>query len=252
MALHPLAFGLLFYALMLLSMVEMFRMTGNSDITSQKATVYVIATVLYGMSILVANHLLPAWSLISILLFLPVFFIVELFRKKPDTIGNVNYSMFFIIYLTVPFSVLNFFFDPGLHGTQSRYFIPLGYFLLVWANDIFAYLTGLVIGRHKLYERISPKKTWEGSLGGLIFSMLMAWGLSFYIQDLNFGEWLGMAVIVVIFGTFGDLSESMIKRKYSVKDSGNLLPGHGGILDRLDAMIFSAPAAFCYLFILFK
>ena len=159
MALHPLAFGLLFYALMLLSMVEMFRMTGNSDITSQKATVYVIATVLYGMSILVANHLLPAWSLISILLFLPVFFIVELFRKKPDTIGNVNYSMFFIIYLTVPFSVLNFFFDPGLHGTQSRYFIPLGYFLLVWANDIFAYLTGLVIGRHKLYERISPKKT---------------------------------------------------------------------------------------------
>ena len=90
MALHPLAFGLLFYALMLLSMVEMFRMTGNSDITSQKATVYVIATVLYGMSILVANHLLPAWSLISILLFLPVFFIVELFRKKPDTIGNVN------------------------------------------------------------------------------------------------------------------------------------------------------------------
>ena len=213
---------------------------------------YIVASVIYGIALCIANKLLAGrWLFVTLLVFM-LFFIVELFRKKDDTAGNIAYSILPVIYIVVPFSSLNFFFNPGLHGTLSRYFIPLGFFLLLWTNDIFAYLTGLAIGRHKLFERLSPKKTWEGTFGGLVFSVLMAWGISFYIQDLSLVEWIVMALIIVIFGTLGDLSESMLKRKFAVKDSGRILPGHGGVLDRFDAMMFSAPAVCCYLFILFS
>jgi phosphatidate cytidylyltransferase len=126
--------------------------------------------------------------------------------------------------------------------------ILLGFLVMVWTNDTFAYLVGRMIGRHKLYEKISPKKTWEGSFGGLIFTLVAAYILSRFYPALTTTEWLIMSLITVVFGIIGDLFESLMKRMYGLKDSGNIIPGHGGVLDRFDAIFFSSPMVFVYLF----
>jgi phosphatidate cytidylyltransferase len=247
---NPLAFGVLFYIVMLLGLSELFKMAGNDSLSVQHELIYSVSSVIYIILLFIARGILPASWLVFLPLLLLLFFVVELFKKKDEPIRDVAFSLLSIIYVTLPFSSLNFFFNPDFQGDGMRYYVLLGYFFLLWAHDIFAYLTGLVIGKHKLFERISPKKTWEGSLGGVVFSLLMAWALSVFIHDLELLEWLGMALIIAVFGTLGDLSESMLKRKYAVKDSGTILPGHGGVLDRFDAMMFSAPAVLCYLLIL--
>ena len=247
---HPLAFGILFYIVMLMGLGELFKMAGNDVLSVQKELALVLSSIIYILMLLISNQTLtPVW-LVTVPLLLLMFFILELFRNREEPVRNVSFSILSIVYVTLPFASLNFFFNSDFKGTDARYYIILGYFLLLWAHDIFAYLTGLAVGKHKLFERISPKKTWEGSLGGVAFSLLLAWGLSFFFHDLDRLEWMGMALVIAVFGTLGDLSESMLKRKYAVKDSGTILPGHGGILDRFDAMMFSAPAVLCYLVIL--
>lgn len=247
---HPLAFGVMFYIVMLLGLNELLRMSVGQSLSVHRGALYFIISLAYLIPMAVAHNLLAAYWLVAIVPLFMTFFILELFRKTPDPLGNISWSILAVIYLAIPFASLNFFYNPDFQGTDSRFYILLGYFLLLWAHDIFAYLTGLFFGRHKLFERISPKKTWEGSIGGLVFSLLMAWGLAYFMHDLTLLEWMGMALVIAVFGTFGDLSESMLKRKYQVKDSGTILPGHGGILDRFDAMMFSAPAVLCYLVII--
>lgn len=140
-----------------------------------------------------------------------------------------------------------------LYGTEQfgawDTFYPLFLFtlILVWSNDTFAYLVGKAIGKHKMIERISPKKTWEGTLGGLVFCMLAGYVLSFFNDQLNPAEWIGLAAITGAASTIGDLVESKMKRRAGIKDTGNLLPGHGGILDRFDAAIMVSPLAVTYL-----
>ena len=124
-------------------------------------------------------------------------------------------------------------------------------FCLIWINDIFAYLTGMAIGRHKLFERISPKKTIEGSLGGLVMTGVFGFLANhFWLHLFDKWEMIGLVVVVVVFGSLGDLCESMMKRQAGVKDSGNVIPGHGGILDRFDATFLAVPAVYCYLTII--
>jgi phosphatidate cytidylyltransferase len=125
----------------------------------------------------------------------------------------------------------------------------VGIFLLIWINDSFAYLVGKSIGRTKLFPSVSPKKTWEGTIGGLVFTMGAAYMMAKYEPILNSLEWLVMATVIVIAGSFGDLVESKLKRSAGVKDSGAILPGHGGMLDRLDSLIFAAPFAYLTLII---
>ena len=247
---EPLAFGVLFYIIMLLGLSELFKMSEKETPSVLKSLVYLLSSIIYALLLLISRDMLGKHWLVVIPLVMLLFLVAELFRKTDDPVRNLSFSILAVVYIALPFASLNFFFNPDLKGTDSRYYVLLGYFFLLWAHDIFAYLTGLAIGRHKLYERISPKKTWEGSLGGVVFSLLMAWALSMFIHDLALTEWMGMALIVAVFGTLGDLSESMLKRKFHVKDSGTILPGHGGILDRFDAMMFSAPAVLCYLVIL--
>jgi phosphatidate cytidylyltransferase len=140
-----------------------------------------------------------------------------------------------------------YFFDPLLHSGPQHYGIVLGFFLLIWLNDTGAYFIGSLIGKHKLFERISPGKTWEGSAGGTLFALLTAWGLSYIFPQIDRTHWLILAIITVVTGTLGDLVESMLKRSLGIKDSGNILPGHGGMLDRFDAVLLSAPFVFVYL-----
>jgi phosphatidate cytidylyltransferase len=173
----------------------------------------------------------------------------ELFSKHEKPIDNISKTLFGIIYVPLPFALLNFFYMPSIAGNEIHPSILLGFFLILWTSDTFAYLSGMAFGKHKLFERISPKKTWEGSIGGLIFGMVMSWVLSIYFNDLSLLQWLSIGLITIVFGTFGDLAESMIKRSMNVKDSGKLLPGHGGLLDRFDAALLAAPAVFIYLVI---
>jgi len=125
-------------------------------------------------------------------------------------------------------------------------YIIIGMFVLIWANDTFAYIVGKTIGKRKLFERISPKKTIEGFIGGMVFSMACAYVLGLYYTFLSPWEWMAFAAILVVFGTLGDLVESKLKRNAGVKDSGTIMPGHGGILDRLDSIIFAIPFLFLY------
>ena len=125
----------------------------------------------------------------------------------------------------------------------------LAIFVFIWVNDTFAFLTGITLGKNKLLERISPKKTIEGFIGGIFFTVLAGVGFSFLFVEYNIYFWIGFALIVSLFATLGDLFESLIKRTYKVKDSGNLIPGHGGILDRIDSLLIVVPAIYVYLLI---
>jgi phosphatidate cytidylyltransferase len=129
-------------------------------------------------------------------------------------------------------------------------YFPLGFLIMLWANDTGAYLSGNFLGRTKLFERHSPKKTWEGFIGGVLISAVAGYIISIYFKDLQWSQWVIMAVLISCFGTLGDLVESMFKRSINVKDSGGILPGHGGLLDRFDGLLLSAPIVYAYLYLI--
>lgn len=172
-------------------------------------------------------------------------FIFQLFSKN-QTFEHSAFSMLGLIYISLPFSLLNFFAIEGEEYFAGKVF---GILFLVWANDTMAYIVGSVIGKNKLFEIISPKKTREGTLGGIAFCIFGGWLVSNYNSDFTSAEWMTIAGIIAVFGTFGDLTESLLKRFAGVKDSGNILPGHGGFLDRFDSFIFAIPFIAAYLFL---
>lgn len=177
------------------------------------------------------------------LVYFLVRFIMQLYDKVERPLEGWAYSFLGQIYVALPFALCNvlyFRFSP---------IILLSLFVFIWVNDTGAYLVGCTIGRHRLYERISPKKSWEGFWGGLILAATVAYVASLYLDILNTWQWIGLALTCSIFGTWGDLCESLVKRSLNVKDSGNILPGHGGWLDRFDSVLLAVPAAILYLFI---
>ena len=188
--------------------------------------------------------------------FMLLFLIAALFQKEEATaFRDAAYSFTGVLWIAVPFSLLNFFplighnAVSGPHQPSVGQWILLAYFITVWANDTFAYCVGSLIGRHKFFERISPKKTWEGTLGGAVLTLVLAclYTRLFARVPLSAQQWMGLALIVVVLGSLGDLVESFFKRRMNVKDSGNILPGHGGILDRFDSALMSLPFVLLYL-----
>ena len=181
--------------------------------------------------------------------------VAELYLKAKDPISNWAYTMLPQMYIALPFSMLNVLAFPQA-GAYS-FVLPLSVFVFLWMNDSGAYLCGSLLGRHKLFPRISPAKSWEGSIGGGILVVGVA-VLIWYLLEMYFpGEskmnalhWAGLGVTVTVFGTWGDLVESLFKRTLGIKDSGNVLPGHGGMLDRFDSSLLAIPAAVVYLFTL--
>ena len=161
--------------------------------------------------------------------------------------------MFSQLYVALPFALLNvlaFQTIPTETVSQYLFIFPLSIFIFNWMNDTGAYCTGVLFGKHPLFKRISPKKSWEGSIGGAVFCMAAAFALAHFFPIYSTGEWIGLSLTVVVFGTWGDLTESLMKRQLGIKDSGNILPGHGGILDRFDSAMLAIPAAVVYLFAL--
>jgi len=180
--------------------------------------------------------------------------IAELYLRQKDPIQNWAYTMLSQMYIALPFSLLNVLaFNATSQGMVAfNTLLPLSIFVFLWINDSGAYCVGSLLGRHKLFPRISPGKSWEGSIGGAVFVLAAAWAISEFLdqQMLNTIEWLGLGLTVVVFGTWGDLVESLFKRTLGIKDSGNILPGHGGMLDRFDSSLLAIPAAVVYLYTL--
>lgn len=181
------------------------------------------------------------------LLFSPfvfLIFIYELYSNSKLPFENIGYLILGLFYIGIPFALLHFI---AFDGPHFYYRIVFGLLLLTWVNDTGAYLVGSQFGKTPLFPRISPKKTWEGTAGGIITTVVFGYLLGLVFTEIPVGQWIGLALIVAIFGGLGDLIESMLKRSVGVKDSGNLLPGHGGLLDRFDAFIFVIPFATAYL-----
>jgi phosphatidate cytidylyltransferase len=187
------------------------------------------------------------WNPILILLpSLSFILIFEVFRKRNQPILNLGVAFFGLVYLGLPLLCISFLAFPS-GAAPASYNILLGLFLLIWTNDSLAYVFGVTLGRHRLLERISPKKSWEGAIGGGVSTIVLGYFLGPWLGLLSPLEWLGLAVVVVVAGTLGDLVESLLKRSVEIKDSGSFLPGHGGFLDRLDSLFLAAPLVLFYL-----
>ena len=199
---------------------------------------------------LVALQVIPQRWLVLEILFVMLPFLIALFSKSKDVKHVFAYIYGALFFLSLPAALMLCFYREDLFGGLAGPGLIVLVFCLLWANDIFAYLTGKLLGKHKLFPRISPGKTIEGSLGGLVFTVIAVAVFSHYADWLPIPAAVGMAANAVLFGTLGDLSESMLKRQAGVKDSGKLIPGHGGILDRFDSLMFSVPFIFVYLLLL--
>lgn len=180
--------------------------------------------------------------------------VAELYLKQPDPIQDWAYTMLAQMYIALPFSLLNVLaFTATNNGlVMFNTLLPLSIFVFLWVNDSGAYCIGSLLGRHKLFPRISPGKSWEGSIGGAVFVLAAAYAISYFLDGsmLTMPQWMGLGLVVVVFGTWGDLVESLFKRTLGIKDSGNILPGHGGMLDRFDSSLLAIPAAVVYLYTL--
>ncbi|EFN92082.1 phosphatidate cytidylyltransferase [Prevotella amnii] len=186
-------------------------------------------------------------------------FVAELYLKNESPILSWAYTMLGQMYIAFPLSLINILaFGNGdvSVGGSANMLLPLSVFILLWANDTGAYCTGSLLGRHKLFPRISPAKSWEGSIGGGVLSIIVAALIGHYgangagTKGMDIMVWIGLGVVVVVFGTWGDLVESLFKRTIGVKDSGKILPGHGGMLDRFDSSLLAIPAVVVYLYTL--
>ena len=182
--------------------------------------------------------------------------ISELYLKNENPVVNWAYPMLGQMYVALPFALLNVLaFRSTPDGVVYSYLAPLCIFIFLWSNDTGAYCFGSILGKHKLFPRISPAKSWEGSIGGGIFVIIIA-GLIGYFTELNgvndlkmnIPQWMGLGLTVAVFGTWGDLVESLLKRTFKIKDSGSILPGHGGMLDRFDSSLLAIPASVVYLY----
>ena len=253
--LHPVSFFLTGLIILIGTQYEYYLMIRNTGVRPQLVPGILTGITAYVLSTLIASELIPKNSFLVLIPMMLIIMVAELYRKQEKPFDSLAHTFFSLLYTAIPFSMFPFsaFSRTGLNSLLphvNMIFSPgiiIGFFILIWANDTGAYLTGISFGRHRLMERISPKKTWEGFIGGIIIASLVAWFLSGWLGVVDKIHWIIISVIVSIAGTYGDLVESMLKRSIGVKDSGTIMPGHGGFLDRFDSAIISFPLV--YLFI---
>lgn len=251
----PFTFALLFVIITALSVWEFAHLVNQKeDISINPALNTAGGIYLFIAIFCYCTEFTDAQIFIPYLLILIYMLISELYLKNTNPINNWAYSFMSQFYVALPYAllcVLAFQRNTNLSESSPISFnaiLPLSVFIFNWSNDTGAYCTGMLFGKHRLFERISPKKSWEGSIGGAIISILVSLLMAHFFPFMSTIEWIGMALVVVIFGTWGDLVESLMKRHLGIKDSGNILPGHGGMLDRFDSTLLAVPAVVLYLY----
>jgi len=247
--LNPWVFASLFLLVSVAGMFEYFRVMARLDLYPARMTSLLVSVVVYAGVVSVLTGLLSPDYLKAGIVIVPLLLIVELFRNKGNPFRNVAAAMLGIAWIVFPLALLSGFFNPAADRGWIHGGALLGFFLILWIYDSGAYIVGSVAGKRKMLERISPGKSWEGFAGGTAAGLLTAYMISASFLEFSSLEWMLIAIVIIIFGTLGDLIESMLKRSAGIKDSGSLLPGHGGILDRFDAVLVAAP--FVYLIITF-
>ena len=249
MVIHPVIFAIVYLTLMVMALIEYYRMVELAGSSPQKmngiATGVTFFVALFGF----AYGIWPLFTALLAVVLLFSTFVIELYRCQQKPLSNIAYTLMGFFYIGIPMGLLNLLVFRGLTGKSEFHpWILLGITLTIWVYDSGAYLFGTALGKHRLFERISPRKSWEGVIGGGMVAIL--WGVvnARLFPSVSLLNWIALSIIIVIFGTFGDLIESMLKRSFNIKDSGNFLPGHGGILDRLDSFLFAIPFVVAWLF----
>ena len=244
-AYSDLTYFLIFFIICILSLWEFYRLSGLDGVLPQKAFGTLCGMVIFSLSFFIERGTISSRYYFLIFPLVSCIYLIKLYKKferKPFT--NIAFTFLGIVYIAVPFSLLNIaVFENGNYNFQ----IIFGCLFILWASDTGAYFAGTRFGRRKLFERISPKKSWEGALGGALLAMIFAFGIAHYFHSLALWQWLTIAAIIIVGGTFGDLVESLLKRSMETKDSGDTLPGHGGFLDRFDGLLISAPFIVAFL-----
>ncbi len=252
--LSPIAFGALFAVITALTIREFCKLVNKDDeinvspLIAMTAGAYLFfafmgySLQLFGLSVFIPYIIVVMYA-----------FIRELYLKQSKPLNDWAYTMMSQLYIALPFSLLNVLAYnsavPGLTVVEYNPTFPLAVFIFIWINDTGAYCVGSLLGKHRLFERISPKKSWEGSIGGGVFALIAACVMAWLNPFTPLWVWLGFALTVVFFGTWGDLIESLMKRQLGIKDSGSILPGHGGWLDRFDSALMAIPASVVYLYL---
>lgn len=250
----PVSFSILFALITALTIREFGTIVSKQDGVQINKSICMLAGVFlfFGFAYI---GIAPGQNEILIpYLFLIIYLMIaELYLKRKNPLHNIAYTMMSQMYIALPFAALNILaFHTSLTGSASEYnpILPLSIFVFTWINDTGAYCAGVLFGKHRLFERISPKKSWEGSIGGGVFSTIAAVIMAHFFPFMPLGVWIGLGLTVVVFGTWGDLTESLLKRTLGIKDSGNILPGHGGMLDRFDSTLMAVPASVIYLYVI--
>ena len=243
--LHPYAYAAVMLAVVVWAMLEFYDIVIKDRVRTGKFLGVLTGIALFITSFFYAQDIVSGDLFLFFIPLLIFLFISQLYSANLYSFRAIAYTLTGVVYIALPFSLCNGLVFP-LNGEYTPD-ILLGFFILLWTNDTFAYLTGMSFGRHRLFERISPKKSWEGFFGGLICTVALSFLVAKLFPVLRFYHWMAVAAIIVIFGVYGDLIESLLKRNLKIKDSGHFLPGHGGILDRFDSVLLAAPMTYCYL-----
>lgn len=243
--LGPISFYFIFLILTVVTLLEFYKLTGLDGMIPLKTFGTISGGLLFTIMFLIESSYLPPEYYFLIFPVLMCIFLIKLYRpkdKKPFT--SIAFTILGIVYVALPFSFLSML--VYRYGDYNG-LILIGILLILWASDVGAYFAGTLFGKRKLFERISPKKSWEGSIGGFLLAVSMSLGVGFYFEVLPLWQWIGVAVLIVVGGTYGDLVESLFKRSILIKDSGNLIPGHGGFLDRFDGLLLAVPFIIAFL-----
>jgi phosphatidate cytidylyltransferase len=272
------SFALLFLAILIAGMLEFYTIASRTRARPQRITGTIIGVLLYLFSFMYSIGLINIEYFLIFIPFFSLVFITEIYQDSKRPLQNIASTFFGIIYIAVPFALLpplvfnisfniydsyqlsdEYSFDfindiinyfsliaPN-HSITYSYKVLLGVFILIWTFDTMAYFFGTAMGRHPLFKRISPKKTWEGLFGGTLSTGILVYFVSVFFNELTLMQWICIGLIVIIIGTYGDLTQSLLKRSVSMKDSGKIMPGHGGILDRFDSFLLAYPIVFTYL-----
>lgn len=240
-------FGIFYLALSLVCLHEFFGLNIKSGIQPNRTTGFLNAIAIYTIFAFITYQDTPLLHKLLFLVTLTVgaIFVQELFKISTSPFTNIAYTMAGLVFVTIPFT---FFHAMAYVKGGFNFHFPLAFLLMLWSNDTGAYLVGRGIGRTKLFERHSPKKTWEGFIGGVVIAGGVGFIISRYYTELPWNQWVSIGVIIGCVGTLGDLVESMFKRSINIKDSGGILPGHGGLLDRFDGLLLAAPIVYTYLY----